>query len=219
MAPLLALALLVASPAGDLPALVGRIVKAYGGEKALKRVRTVRQSGTLETMRGMARTVRVFVPPDRLRVEIEYPEGGGEVRVLDGARAWRNAEAVSGMPHDAMVLQAARLALPGILLRKKLIDLGAVERDGKKLRGIGVPLDGGLSLAIAVDPKSALILRSEGQLPGGVRFATVYSEFREVNGVIFAFREANYASGQHTGETRLEQVRILDAAPEGSFHP
>lgn len=216
MLPALALVCSLAAPA-NLDALVGRIIQAYGGKAALRRARVVRQIGTLETMRGLAKTGRYFAAPDRLRVEIEYPQGGGEVRVLDGARSFRNGEPVSGPPREAMILQAARLALPGLLLQRKLVDLGEVRREGKRLRAIGVPLDDGLSLAIAVDPKSGLILRSEGQLPEGVRFATVYSGFRKVNGVLFAFREENFASGQQTGETRLQQIELLDAAPQEWF--
>lgn len=216
MLPALALLCALAAPV-KLDALVARVVKVYGGEAALRRARALRQIGTLETARGVAKTGRYFAAPDRLRVEIEYPQGGGEVRVLDGARAFRNGEPVSGPPREAMILQAARLALPGLLLQRKLIDLGEVQRDGKRLRAIGVPLEDGLSLAVAVDPKSGFILRSEGQLPEGVRFATVYSGFRKVDGVLFAFREENFASGQQTGETRLQQIELLDAAPQEWF--
>ena len=224
----LALAVLLASSAGGSPgsldALVARIAQAYGGEKALARVKAWRETGTLESPRGVAKTVRVFAPPDRLRVEIVYPAGDGEVRVLRGEEGWRNGESVVGAPRDAMVLQAARLDLPGLLLRNraKLVDLGDLKRDGRTLRGIGVPLGGRLNVAITVDPETALIVRSEGALPGpggGIRFATDYSGFRKVNGVLFAFHEQNYAGGQHTGETRLEKIELLGSVPKDAFRP
>jgi hypothetical protein len=222
---LLAIGLLAVPAPGaqKLGALVDRVAQAYGGEKALSRVRAVRETGTLETQRGTARMLRLLAPPDRLRVEIAYPEGRGEVRVLDGPHGYRNGEMVSGPPRDAMVLQAARLDLPGLLLRKraKLVDLGEVVREGRKLLGIGVPLDGSLNVAIAVDPQSARIVRSEGALSGagGMRFATVYSDFRTVDGVLFAFHEENFAGGQHTGMIKIERVEILAEAPSGSFAP
>jgi len=212
-----------ATHAETLDAMVGRVAKAYGGEKALSRVHVLRETGTLESPRGVAKTSRVFASPDRLRVEIAYREGSGEIRVLAGAHGYRNGETVSGPPRDAMALQAARLDLPGLLLRsrEKLVDLGEVVRDGHKLRGIGVPLEGNLSVAIGIDPQSARIVRSEGALPGmdGMRFATVYSDFREVDGVLFAFHEDNFAGGQRTGETKLDRIEILKEAPEGSFAP
>ncbi len=226
MSPFLALVLL-ASPAHgaeDLSKLVPRIEQAYGGAEALARVGALRETGTLESPRGVAKTVRVFAPPGRLRVEIVYPGGDSEVRVLDGRNGWRNGEQVVGPPRDAMVLQAARLDLPVLLLRNRaaLVDLGDVKRDGKILRGIGVPLGGKLNIAVTVDPKSALIVRSEGALPGlagQMRFATDYSDFRKVQGVLFAFHEDNFASGQQTGVTRLEEIELLDAAPESAFRP
>lgn len=226
MVPILALLLAAspAHPAEKLDALLARIARAYGGERALARLRTYRETGTLESQRGVARTVRLFSPPDRLRVEIVYPDGSGEARVIDGQTGWRNGEQVAGPPRDAMVLQAARLDLPGLLLRnrRRLIDLGDVHRDGRTLRGVGVPLSETLNLAVTVDPKTALIVHSEGALPGPggqIRFATDYSDFRTVGGVLFAFREANFASGQKTGETRLEKIELLASAPAGAFRP
>jgi hypothetical protein len=224
IALLIAVVAAPSSKPGKLDALVERIAQAYGGEKALARVHVVRETGTLESPRGTARTVRVFAPPDRLRVEIVYRGGGGELRVLAGPHGFRNGEMVVGPPRDAMVLQAARLDLPGLLFRSraKLVDLGEVVREGRKLRGIGVPLEGGLNVAIGVDPQSARIVHSEGALPGmggGMRFATVYSDFRPVEGVLFAFHEDNFAGGERTGETKLDRIELLKEAPAGSFAP
>jgi hypothetical protein len=81
---------------------------------------------------------------------------------------------------------------------------------------------GNLNVAMIVDPRTGRMVRSEGALPGPggqIRFATDYSDFRAIGAVLFAFREANFASGQQTGETRLERIEILDAAPEGAFRP
>lgn len=217
----LALFALAANGSGTLQTLVSRIARVYGGNT---RIHAVRETGTLESSRGVARTVRVFAAPDRLRIEILYPGGDGEVRVLDGRQGWRNGEPVDGPPRDAMVLQAARLDVPGILLRNRelLVDLGEVKRDGKIFRAIGIPTPGNLNLAITVDPKTGRIVRSEGAMPmggGQVRFATDYSDFRTVHGALFAFHEANFASGQKTGETRLEKIELLDSAPADAFRP
>jgi hypothetical protein len=129
---------------------------------------------------------------------------------------------VGGPARDAMLLQAARLELPGILLRKRgeLVDLGDVQRDGRKLHAIGVPLESGINLAVAIDPQTSRIVRSEGALPGHgaqIRFATTYSDFRTIAGVLFAFREENFVSGERTGTTRLDRVELLDSVPD--FHP
>jgi hypothetical protein len=219
----LILALLAtAASAAPLDDRIARIVAAYGGERALGRLQAFRETGTLDSRQGVARTVRLFAPPDRLRVEIEYPSGESEVRVLEGPHGFRNGEMVAGPARDAMLLQAARLELPGILLRKRkeLVDLGDVQRDGRTLHAIGVPLESGINLAVAIDPRTSRIVRSEGSLPGHgmqIRFATTYSEFRSVGGLLFAFREESFVSGERTGTTRLDRIELLDSLPR--FHP
>jgi hypothetical protein len=205
--------------AAPLDEQVARIVAAYGGERALGRVKAFRETGTLDSRQGTAHTVRLFAPPDRLRVEIEYASGENETRVLEGPHGFRNGEMVAGPARDAMLLQAARLELPGILLRKRkeLVDLGNVERDGQKLHAIGVPLESGINLAVAVDARTSRIVRSEGALPGRgtqIRFATTYSDFRSVSGVLFPFREENFVSGERTGTTRFDRIELLDAMPQ-----
>ena len=55
------------------------------------------------------------------------------MRLLNGAKGWRNGQETSGVSYEAMVLQAARLDLPWLLLKykTKLVDNGPVERDGR----------------------------------------------------------------------------------------
>jgi hypothetical protein len=218
-ATLLVCLLATAATAAPLDDQIARIVAAYGGKAALGRVKAFRETGSLDSRQGSAHTVRLFAPPDRLRVDIDYSSGENEVRILEGPHGFRNGEIVAGPARDAMLLQAARLEIPGILLRKRkdLVDLGEVQRDGRKLRAIGVPLESGINLAVAIDPRTSRIVRSEGALPGHhsqIRFATTYSEFRSVGGVLFPFREENFVEGERTGTTLFERIELLDSVPE-----
>jgi hypothetical protein len=52
-----------------------------------------------------------------------------------------------------------------------------------------------------------------------MEFVTEYGDFRKVGGVLFAFRERNFAGGTYTAETVLDTVELLDAAPSGAFAP
>ena len=172
------------------------------------------------------RLSRTFERPRRLRVEIAYPGEEPEVRVLDGARGWRNGVEVSGtVQWAAMALQAARLDLPRLLAdeRLKLVDGGAVKRGGRRLRAVTVPLGGGMVLTVEIDPKTGRILRSSGRVDAGhgttLELATAYSDFRRVGGVLVPFREAGFAQGQRTGDTALGRVELLRDAPQGSFRP
>lgn len=216
----------VATPVASLIVLS---VDAYGGEVALTAATRMIQTGTVtSTMRSGAagQIVRLYERPVRLRVGIEYPGDESEVRILDGGRGWRNGGPVSGPMYQAMLLQAARLGLPTILLefQTSVQDLGEIERDGSRLRAVGLEFHQGLTVTAEIDPKSGRILRSAGTISGpdgrpALTFATEYSDFRDVDGVLVPFHEINYAQGRRTGETRLDSVELLQEIPAGSFHP
>lgn len=214
--------------AGALDGLIGRTVKAYGGEEALRKAAAVRETGKVTSLMrgGMAGDiVREFERPDRLRVVIRYGSDT-EVRIYDGKTGWREGRVVTGPPLDAMVLQAARLALPLILLDRKenLVDKGTSSVGGKEVRTIDLPLGNGLTLTVGLDPASGRIVRSSGMGGMGMggkplEFVTRYDDYRLVDGVLHPFREENYANGFVTGETTLSRVEVLPSFPPGTFHP
>src|ERR1700740_651420 len=114
------LALIIAAaltkPADDL---VQRVVNAYGGAAAWEKVAAFRQTGKVtSSMRGEGKLDRTWQAPYKLRVEIAYPSQT-EVRDVDGDRGSQNGKPATGMTLDAMRLQAARLALPLLLVQKK----------------------------------------------------------------------------------------------------
>lgn len=199
--------------------LLARVERAYGGAAALGRVRAFEQLGTVRsTARGGATgaLVRAFARPQRLRSEIEYGDAT-EVRLLDGARGWRDGRPAEGPPLVAMKLQAARLDLPW-----RLLDPARVRDGGRQgsLHALEVALEGGLVLVALVDEKSGLIVRSVARDPAtGLEFVTEYGEHRKVDGVLFAFQERTWAMGRPTGETRLERVEIVPSLPEARFRP
>ena len=213
---------------GDIDRLVAQTVQAYGGEKALRNAPAVRHTGKVTSrIRGRATMsiVREFEQPDKLRVVIQYPFES-EVRVYDGKTGWRQGKVVTGPPLDAMVLQAARMALPLILLDRKgdLVDRGPTAYEGKEVRTLELPLKSGLTLTVDIDSASGRIVRSSGR--GGDRgdgvpldFATRYLEYRIVDGLLHPFREGNFANGFATGETTLSIVEVLKSLPPGTFRP
>lgn len=220
------------SPEGaetSLEIVIARTIEAYGGEQSLLGATGTLQEGTVtSTMRSGAegKIVRLYERPVRLRVEVEYSGDESEVRILDGGRGWRNGSPATGPMYEAMLLQAARLGLPVILLefQASLQDRGEVERDGRRYRVIELGFHDGLTITMDIDPESGLILRSEGAISAGggrpeLTFATEYSDFRTVEGIVVPFHEVNYAQGRPTGETRLDSVDFLQEIPGGSFHP
>ncbi len=211
--------------------LLDRVTQAYGGVEALSRAVAVRQTGKLTaTMRGPKEgtILRAYGRPERLRVEIAFPGEEKEVRVLDGPRGWRQGREAAGGPYDAMVLQAARLDLPWLLHERKgqVRDLGTLTRDGRERRVLEMPLSGTMTVLAEIDPESGRILRSSGTVVSQMgsrlvplEFATEYEDFRMAAGVLFAFRERNFAQGHHTGDTVLSGVEVLPSLPGETFRP
>jgi hypothetical protein len=213
-------------PPAELVALVARSAEAYGGRALLESHPVLIQEGTVTSaMRGGAegRLTRIFERPVRLRVSVSFG-GDTEQRVLDGMQGWREGRPVAGPPHLAMVLQAARLDLPLLLVAQApfLRDGGTVERDGQRLRVAVLPLGDGMSVAAEIDPVTARVLRATTRLdgpPAALEFATTFSDFRRVAGQLVPFREESVAQGRRTGTTVLSSVEFPSEAPTGAFRP
>lgn len=233
---LLALAMPAARPAasaaGARPAresvetLVRRCVGAYGGKDALARAAVTRQEGRVTSLLHPGqpgRIARAYLRPGKLRVEVSWPDGSGEVRVLDGGRGWRDGEEASGPRLAAMILQAARLDVPALLSAwvAKVEDRGAGVVDGKPVRILAIAPAPGLLVVAEVELATARVIRSRGTsvdpaMP--LAFETTYGDFRRVEGVLVPFLERNWANGR-TSETILEKVTFPTSFPEGSFGP
>jgi hypothetical protein len=227
LVPLGAVAGDAAADAGrDVARLVDKTLTAYGGTRALRHVVAVRQRGRVtSTMRSGAvgTMTRVFARPARLRVEVQFPAEPLELRLLDGDIAYRGDVATGGALHKALLLQATRLDLPWTLAehRAELRDAGTVERDGRTLRALEIPLGEGLTITVEIDPATGHILRSTGTTEGEapLEFSTRYDDFRMVGGLLFAFAEVNFAMGHQTGESHLDRVELLRTASRDLFRP
>ncbi len=215
------------SPSAKVTALVERCVAAYGGDAAIAKMARSRIDGSVTSVvlrpGATGRIARVYERPARLRVEIAYAAGDGEIRVLDGRNGWRDGQRADGARLDAMVLQAARLDLPALLRASNgLRDGGTAEVGGRKVRLVAVEPSRGLLVEAAIDPATGRILRSRGASTAGpmpLEFVTTYSEFRTVDGVLVPMREENWANGKSTGVTTIEKVEFPRAFPQETFRP
>jgi len=234
----LAAALFLGAPgpagAGDHPGpdgadeLVARVLDAYGGLEALAGVAAYRMEGTVSAaMRKSAGDmVRTFARPARLRVELNYPTEP-ETRILDGRQGWRTDTSgktgpVEGMLLGSMVLQAARANLPWLLDERRGGLTLLPPMDGGRTAGLELALGEGLSLTVYVDAATGRIFRSTGILAeGGTKtaFTAEYSDFRPVEGVLFAFRERTWAAGMPTGETVISKVTLNPPLGPDAFRP
>jgi hypothetical protein len=207
----------------SLDVLLEKVTLAYGGETARAGMKGVRHTGvTYSNMRKQeGRIIRTYQAPDRLRIEIQYPDTE-ELRILNGPHAWKREQPMSTPFRDALMLQAMRMALPWNLLqgRAQLRDLGMQAfEDGQPLRMLELPMSANLAIKVGVDPESGRIMRSLGSMTGSMvmEFGTVYEDFRTQDGRLYAAIEHHYVAGQPTGHTRIEQVEFLDTFPEESL--
>jgi outer membrane lipoprotein-sorting protein len=203
---LAALLLAASAQAQSLDDVVSNVMKEYGGTPAWQKVTSLRETGTVVPMmrKGDGKVIRFWQKPDKLRFDVTYPTDH-EVRVVDGDHGTRNDKEVTGGSLDAMKLQAARLALPLLLVDKRstLKDLGT--KDG--VRTIEIPLSASLTLTVTIDQKTWHILRSAGKA-GELEFVVDYSDFRRVGGLLFPFAEAGMAQGMPTANTKLDAIEI-----------
>ena len=124
---------------------------------------------------------------------------------------------------DSMLYHHLRSDLPGVLLRNRdrLVDRGQLEREGAVFRVLDLPWSDTLTMRYWIDPSSHRVIRAAGTLNAGpmvLEFATEYGDFRKVEGVLFPFIEANFASGNRVATTTVEKV-VFDPADLGPFHP
>ena len=192
--------------AQSLDDVVASVVKEYGGAAAWQKVTTIRQTGTVVPAMGSGNgaATRSWQKPDKLRIEIVYP-ARTELRVLDGDHGTNNGKDVTGPGLDAMKLQAARLALPLLLIEKRASLHDAGMHDG--FRVIEIPVSASLTVTMDIDPKSWHIVRSTGKTTG-MDFVVDYNDFHRVDGLLFAFSESGMAQGTPTAKTTLGAIVI-----------
>jgi hypothetical protein len=181
--------------------LVDDVIKAYGGAEAWSKVKSFRQSGTVSSpMRPAPGAVtRLWTRPDKLTFEVVYPSGK-ETRIVDGDHGTQNGKDASGMGLAAMRLQAARLAVPALLLDRR-----ADVKAGDHV--LEVAIAPGLTVTMEVDAKTNRVVRSVGK-GEGIEFATTYADFKSVDGLLFPFSEENFANGTKTATTTLTKIEI-----------
>ena len=208
-------------------ALVRRCMSAHGGSRARVRLGRVRVTGTISSRLHPGEAAaygRTFARGRGVRIEVGYTGSEPEVRLLDGARAFRYGEPAPGPVAAALQLEAARLDLPALLedRQAEVQDQGEVQHEGRALRVLGLELAAGARIEAGIDPKTGRILYARGLARSGPReieVFTVYRDFRTVDGVLVPFREEGYANGEATGDVQLTRVELLDEVAESVFQP
>jgi hypothetical protein len=167
---------------------------------------------------------RTFVRGRGLRLEVGFTQSEPEVRVLNGARAWRYGEPAAPAVAAALQLEAARLDLPALLLDREaqVQDQGEVKHEGQTLRVLGLEITPTARLECGVEPRTGRILYVRGLVQSGPReleLFTVFRNFKVVDGVLVPFREEEYANGESIGDLDIGSLEFLDDVADEVFQP
>jgi hypothetical protein len=180
--------------------VISAVIDEYGGEKALRSIRGYRMKGEQLAVQSqeVIRVERWFARPDRLRLELAYPDHH-ETRFTDGTQGWTGSSADDIRPAhplklQAMRLQTARLDTPLRLLEREH-DVERRDADGEGRIVLRLSLDTDLYVDYHIDPKTHRIMRISMWMSGPpeMQFVADYEQFHEIDGVLIAFREVTFA--------------------------
>jgi hypothetical protein len=199
------------------------VVDAYGGEEALRSIRGYHTKGKQWAVQShvMIDVERWFGRPDRLRLELEYPDHH-ESRFTDGSIGWAGSSSNSLRPANslklqAMLLQTARLDSPLRLLEHEH-DIERLEADGEGRIVLRLPIGSKLYIDYHIELKSHRIARMSMWMPGPpeMQFAADYGQFHEIEGVLIPFSEVTFAGATVTSQFQVTEFewnpKDLDSA-------
>ena len=203
----------------DVETIVMAVVEAYGGEEALRSVEGFRMMGDQLAIQNnqMIKVARWFGRPDRLRLELAYPDHH-ESRFTEGVVGWAGANSADVSPANPIKLQAMRLQTarldPPIRLLERLEEVKRLEDDAQGRILLRIPIGPDLLLDSHVDPTTYRITKMTMWMPGppAMEFSAEYDQFHEIAGVLIAFRELTYAGNTVTSRF---QVTDFEWNPEG----
>ena len=210
--------------------LVASVLKAYGGEGAVRKVMSVTAKGRItEFLNGKeGNYARYFERPGKLRIEV-MPEQGGEIRILNKNHGWHVGSGglvpVSPLVLQSMIYQYSYLDLPmGLADGSLQVKYGGKQshngRDGYLLL---IELKKAPQLRLLIDAKTHLIVKVSSTFAMGMmgagELSTEYSDFHAIDGVLFPFRLINFAGDMKLSEIVLSEITINRKIPAEFFAP
>jgi hypothetical protein len=162
-------------------------------------------------------TTRWFGRPDRLMLELHYPDHS-EYRLTRGSRGWKGPSPSRLAPANSVLIQSMRLQTLRLDFplrlherRAEVEDLGE-DADGRTM--LRLQVDELLNITWHVDPLSFRIPRVSLEMvgPPAMKFSAEYSLFHMISGVLVAFHEVTYAGGTKTAEFRATDFELNPSA-------
>jgi outer membrane lipoprotein-sorting protein len=205
--------------------LIGRMITARGGIEKIKAIQTRRETGTIsfgpETEGPFTAEL---ARPNKLRVEVHLPNGN-VVQAYDGNSGWQitpGADQPFVMDQTQQRSMSEQADFDGALIdyKKKgnaVEQVGVGEVDGRKTYRLRVTLANGDVHYWELDAENYLPVRWRGNRTANgneVPIESVFTDFRDVNGVQYPFRIESFIEGKLVQQMKISSreanVKIED---------
>lgn len=214
--------------APDMDAIVKKVVRAYGGRKAIEGAKALHAKGRTKAYITRAEgSYELYLKRDKkLKVVTVYPRLS-EVRVLNGPIGLRGDKEgelskVEGARYLSMLFHYKHLDLPYGLMKGlyKLEYHGRENIEGKEADVLVLIDEEGPPMKVYIRAEDGLIVRATGffEVPGGTTNLSVdLSDFRKTGGTVLPYRLLNSGSGVAIGETLIDEYTVDPAVPDSLF--
>jgi hypothetical protein len=227
----------LASAQGDPKAIIERAIKAHGGEAKLNKLNATLAKGK-GTMELMGQTVPFTSNaagqlPDKLRNELGIELAGQKItilQILNGDKAWLSVQGqtqeMTGAMLDEMKETAytARVESMTPLLKEpafKLAPAAETSVNGKPALGVKVTSKGHKDVTLYFDKDKGLLVRSDRvSLDPGmaeVPTETIYSDFKDIEGVIQPLKIQIKQSGKPFINSEITEIKFADKLDDKLF--
>jgi zinc protease len=204
-------------------AILEKAIQAMGGSDKIKAVKSNAFKGDMVTQ-GMAMAAEgIVVYPDRIKFTINTP-GGQVVMKINGAKGIAQAPQGSFPLPEAQVKPMLENILRDPIYVWQNLDKYQVQYLGDRkfadLDTAELLISGPVTGHYFIDKKTFQVVGCQYQAvtqSGPTAMEDTYSDFRAVDGVLFAFKTVAKADGQVASEMSFKEIKVNIAISEADF--
>jgi hypothetical protein len=215
-------------------------IKAKGGEETLAKRTSLHETGAGRTFTPAGEIPfafeQYFKHPNQVREEMTFQSGGQKfthVSIFDGRIGWKSVNGKTQKQDSSdLKTQDERLYLIEILGLTCLLNPPYVlNRESDTSTGdvplavVKISAKGRSDMYLHLDKNSAFVVRTQATARAGaseqkglVTEEFVFSDFREIDGVIVPMRTTLYKNGTKSAESEIKEIRFVDNLHENLFH-
>lgn len=203
--------------------------RTLGGLAALEKLRTLTIEGnaSVEPAPGMTIPLGLKVSiayPDRIRIDMKTPQGD-VAQGFDGKGAWARPPGLQAMDLPASETKNLRSQIEESEMRliaaaaKGEIEAalaGETTADGRTLDEVRVRTPSGGAAHFFLDRADRRLARLVEKGPAGTE-ETLFSDYREVGGLLFPFKRSMKRAGGPAQEMTVEKIAVNPEIPDATF--